>query len=104
MAATLVVGKLDEISRAIGGLEASTTGLRASFDKHCLDDENRHSENIAVQREISESVRKLTEAMTASRFKVAGAASVIMVLFAFLGWLIQTFVVSLIQGAWKLLH
>jgi hypothetical protein len=118
---TLVAGKLDEISEAIGGLRASTAGLERAFSEHCRDDDRRHEENIAVQREANESIRKLTEVVTplanavgamkpivdqyqASRFKLVGAASVIMMLFGFIGWLIQTFITSIIHGVWKLLQ
>lgn len=110
--------KLDEISRAIGALEASTKGLQGSFDKHCLDDDRRHNENIAVQREANESIRKLTEVVTplalavdamrpavanyqASRFKLIGAAGVVMLLLGFVVWALQLAANTAIQYAIK---
>jgi|SRR5580765_4235138 len=97
---SLVVGKLDEISRAIGSLEASTTDLRVSFDKHCLDDDRRHGENISALHTLSDRLGKLTETIQASRFKLVGAAFVVTMLIGFVGWLIQPFITTLVSRMW----
>lgn len=118
---SIVAGKLDEISVAIGTLRESTVGLRTSFDKHCVDDDRRHGENVRELRENSSQISRLNETLIplvkaveamkpvveqyrTSRFKLAGAAGAIMMLFGFIGWLIQTFISAIIHGAWKLLH
>lgn len=99
--ATLVAGKLDEISRAIGALEASTTGLHESFDKHCLDDDRRHGENLTALNALSDKVGKLTEAIQASRWWRTGAVGVLMGLVGFIGWLVPPFVTALVNKVWK---
>ena len=121
MAATLVAGKLDEISLAIGELKSEQRGLRSSFDKHCDDDDRRHGENLTALHTLSDRLGKLTEVVAplaraveamqpvveqykAARFKVIGAASIIMMLLGFIGWLIQTFIAGMINWLWKLVH
>jgi hypothetical protein len=55
--------KIDEFSRQLGAQGATLESLEKKFDEHCADDENRHRENIAELRRISDAVRDLTQAI-----------------------------------------
>lgn len=98
--------KIDEFSRVLGGLEQSTEGLRHSFDQHCTDDDRRHVENLAAMHEMTGQIRKLTEtlqpvaewargakpeleALKTSRTKLAGVASVLLILAGGAIWLLE---------------
>ena len=97
------MSQLDEISRAIGGLEANFKSLGRSFDHHCTDDDRRHSENIEALRECNKAITELTTALrpiadtvaamkpivesyATSRLKFAGAMGVVLVLLGTVTW------------------
>lgn len=107
-------GRMDEISRSIGGLEEGVSGLRRTFDQHCQDDDKRHHENVSNLRELMEKMDELKEAVTPlvstvaimkpivdgyqiSRWKLAGVVSFVGILLTVFGWLISA-------GAAKMLH
>lgn len=100
------VGKLDEISRAIGALEQSTSQMTKLFDRHCEDDSLRHNENLQTLAEVNENVSDLkseVKALTAavgqmqplvagyaiSRWKAAGAMSLAVAILSVLGFLLE---------------
>lgn len=56
-----MTGKLDEISQAIGALQATAGGLKSTFEQHCRDDDRRHNENITEARSQREELRGLSE-------------------------------------------
>src|ERR1700722_2686237 len=60
-----MTGKLDEISQAIGGLQATTDGLAKQLDVHCDDDRRRHEDNLQSLREITEQIRDVNESVRA---------------------------------------
>lgn len=108
------MGQLDQISRAIGGLETSTRSLEKSFDKHCVDDDRRHEQNIAALRENSEQIAKLNELLTPladtvktmmpivagyqiTRWKMAGAFGLVTLLVGGVGWVIEAAIGKLIS-------
>lgn len=114
-----MAGALDEGSRAIGDLEASVRGLSVSFDKHCLDDDRRHAENIAALRDntaaIGELGRKLDDhsravssmrpqiaALQISRKQVAIAGSLGMISIGLLIWGIESGLTAIV--AWARAH
>lgn len=97
-----MTGKLDEISAAIGGLQATTESLTKQFEKHCSDDSERHRENLETLRQINESVRALqplakTVALMEpivrnyeiSRWKLTGALGLVVTILTVVGWLIE---------------
>lgn len=101
-----VPGKLDEISRVIGGLETATKSLKETFTQHCRDDDRRHDENINALRENNRQIGELNrvlaplartvEAMApilanyqVSRWKRAGAIGLALSIVGFIGWLVQ---------------
>jgi hypothetical protein len=100
-----MTGKLDEISRVIGGMEQKVGGLKESFDQHCLDDDRRHTENTHSLRGIEQAVSELTqtikplakavaamqpvvEGYQITRWKIAGALGLAAVLVGSFGWLV----------------
>lgn len=54
-----MTGQLDQLSRVIGGLEASTDNLSKLLNQHCIDDDRRHDENIKALRSIEASLAEL---------------------------------------------
>lgn len=117
MGSKTVTGKLDEISRVIGQQEANVAGLKESFDRHCSDDDRRHSENKQVLQEIASELRNLNDCVKplaqtvgimkpivdgyqVTRWKAIGFIAAASVFLGFLGWAL-----SLIVGkalAWAL--
>ena len=101
------MGKLDEISVAIGGLQSDTANLGETFQQHCLDDDRRHAENITTLRGIQDEMRKLNDVLRPiadkvavmgpivdgfqiSRLKIAGGLSVVVFILMGLGWLVAS--------------
>jgi hypothetical protein len=104
-----MTGKLDEISQAIGGLQATTDGLAKQLDVHCVDDRHRHEDNLQTLREINEQIREVNESVRAlqplaetvalmkpivdgyeiSRWKLTGALGLGVAILTVIGWLIE---------------
>lgn len=105
-----------EFSRAIGALEATTAALAKSFDRHCDDDDRRHSENLQQLRHIAdrlgessrqiaalaETVKPLAKTVAAmepvvanwnfTRGKIAAWGGIGLCVLAFLGWVVEALV------------
>jgi hypothetical protein len=106
-------GALDQISQAIGALQATSQRLTELFDRHCeddnrRDDENsrRHAENVErfdelarQNAELKAALTTLTAAVSAmqpvvagyaiSRWKAAGAMSLALALLSVLGLILE---------------
>ncbi len=112
-------GKLDEISRVIGSLEASVKLLSQLFDQHCQDDDRRHKENQDVAKATIEEIAALREALQPlaasvavmrpivdslqfSRMKLAAWASVGIFILGVVGWIVEALVKFAVN--WTLSH
>jgi hypothetical protein len=93
------MNEIDPSSRLMGQLEANIENLTHSFDKHCIDDDRRHEENIAVLRDIKDQLVKMNETTAAvaimkpivdgyqaSRLRLAGAIALGSVILGLIGW------------------
>jgi hypothetical protein len=47
-------GRLHGVSEAIGQLRAGVAGVRDTLDRHCIDDDRRHKENLDELHHIRE--------------------------------------------------
>jgi hypothetical protein len=98
-----MTGQLDEVSRLLGAQGATLEGLKEVFDRHCDDDDRRHSENIEAIHSIgdklevlhrdlqplAESVkvmRPVVDAYQATRARIAAWASIGLGIIVVLGW------------------
>ena len=112
-----MAGALDQISQAIGSLQATSERLTELFDRHCDDDDRRHNENVErldeicrQNAELKAALKALTEAVSAmqpivagyaiSRWKAAGAMSLAVALLSVLGLLLEKMLGA--AGAWLL--
>ena len=113
------MGKLDEISVAIGGLQSDTANLSETFQQHCRDDDRRHDENISTLRGIQDEMRKLHDVLKPvaervatmspivdgfqiSRLKIAGGLSVVVFILMGVGWLVASIAGEVIK--WVAAH
>ena len=102
---------LDEVSRSIGDLQASVRSVGISFDRHCVDDDRRHGENIEALRDNNRKIQELTEVLRplaatvatmqpivasyqTSRLKLTGAMGIVLMLLGFIAWLADQVIVS----------
>lgn len=110
-----MTGKLDEISRVIGGMEEALKSLGRSMDQDRETANERHRENTSnlelisgrvedLERSVTplaetvKSMKPIVESILVTRWKLAGALSLAGILMAGIGWLVVTFVDRL--GAW----
>jgi outer membrane murein-binding lipoprotein Lpp len=110
-----MVGKLDEISRAIGSLEAQVSSLVRSVDQDRDLANERHRENSEKLESIGTRVEKIeadvkplaktvatmepiVAGYAVTRWKVAGAFALGTTLVTVLGWVVSLFAGKLI--AW----
>ena len=94
-----MAGKLDEISRAIGTLEASVRELKRRMDENLKLQTRRHADNSAALRELAEkldqhaaAVAMITPTVAAlelSRSKLATWASIGLAAVMVLGWVVE---------------
>lgn len=96
----MMTGKLDEISSAIGALQANMTNIARSIDRDRDVGDRRHVENSGRLDKIERKLDPLDETVRAikpivdqyqiSHWKIAGAAAVILPFIGFVGWLLWT--------------
>lgn len=92
-------GKLDEISRAIGSLEASVLELQRRIDENRELQAHRHADNSAALRALAakldqhaasvEMIRPTVAALELSRSKLATWASIGFAVAVLAGWVIE---------------
>lgn len=109
-----MAGKLDEISASIGELRANTKRLTELFDRHCDDDDRRHSENTATLGEIKEALQPLSSAVgimqpivagyAVSQWKRAGAVGLAIALLTGLGWVLEALIGRMVMWAIERWH
>ncbi len=92
-------GKLDEISRSIGSLEASVRELQRQIAENREMQLRRHEDNSAALRELSakldlhaaavEMIRPTVAALELSRSKLATLASIGFAIAILAGWVVE---------------
>jgi prefoldin subunit 5 len=105
-------GKLDQISHAIGCLEASVRELQRRIDENRELQARRHGDNAAALRELAakldshaesvEMIRPTVAALELSRSKLATFASVGFAVAVLAGWIVEAAVKWAV--AWILSH
>lgn len=119
-----MTGKLDEISQAIGGLQATTDGLGRQIEVHCDDDRHRHEDNLQSLREITEQIRDVNASVQAlqpltqtvalmqpivskyeqSRLKLTGALGLVVLILTAIGWVVEGLVGHLVGYLFGKIH
>lgn len=101
-----MTNQLDQVSLSIGELKQGQIELNRTFERHCVEDSDRHRKNLQALRENNKAIGELAEvlkplaktvaamqpiveSMQTSRIKFAGAMGVVFVLMGFVGWLID---------------
>ncbi len=105
-------GKLDEISRAIGSLEASVRELQRRIEENRELQARRYADNAAALRELAqkldqhavamEMIRPTVAALELSRSKLATWASIGFAVAVLAGWVVEAAVKWAV--AWVLSH
>jgi hypothetical protein len=95
----VMAGKLDEISRSIGSLEASVLELQRRMDEHRETQARRHADNSTALRELAvkldqhvaamEMIRPTVAALEMSRTKLATWASIGFAVAVLAGWVVE---------------
>lgn len=106
-----MTNQLDQVSLSIGELKEGQSSLNRTFEKHCVEDTDRHRENIKALRDNNKAIAELVEvvrplaktveamqpiveSMQTSRVKFAGAMGVVFVLLGFVAWLAEQIIAT----------
>jgi outer membrane murein-binding lipoprotein Lpp len=94
-----MAGKLDQISRAVGSLEASVHELKRRMDEGRKAEARRHADNAAALRELAQkldqhaaavaAIRPAVAALEVARTKLATWASIGIAAVVVLGWMLE---------------
>lgn len=109
---------LREQSGQLGAQEANLKNLGRNFDRHCADDDQRHTENVAELRSIGKTLRELhdlfqpvagavavmkpvVDGYQVTRTKFIGGLFVVGLVVSAVGWIITSILGKLVEAAVK---
>jgi hypothetical protein len=98
----------------LGSQESNLKNLGRNFDRHCTEDDERHTENIAEMRSMRQAVEKLTalvqpladtvalmkpivDGYQTTKLKFVGGLMVVGLIVSAVGWLITSVVGKIIE-------
>lgn len=103
-------GSLDQVSLAIGETRSDIKALGEKLDKHCDDDDRRHTENIAVLKDMAKAMEPLAvlavtvarispivDGLQTTRIRLGVIATIFTLLMGAVAWLAEQAISHLLK-------